>query len=177
MRSRISAERMRGELERVSSEVSRDDLTGIGNRRALATYTADLHRADSKAIAVLMIDLDSFKPINDRYGHVVGDAVLSRIASILDAGVRPTDLAIRLGGDEFLVILPGVDVAVAGQRAAALMEAVMAQPWHELGPGLKVSVSIGVGAGVLDDFESVRARADRAVYRAKRSGGGVIEIR
>jgi diguanylate cyclase (GGDEF)-like protein len=177
MRSRISAERMRAELERVSSEVSRDDLTGIGNRRALTRYTADLRRSDVKAVAVLMIDLDAFKAINDRYGHGVGDAVLSRIASILAASVRPTDLAIRLGGDEFLVILPGVDEEVAIQRAAALTAAVAAQPWPELGPGLSVAASIGVAVGPLDDFDSVRARADRAVYRAKRSGGGIVDLR
>lgn len=176
MRLRISAERMRSELERMSSEVRRDDLTGIGNRRALASYTADLHRSDAKGMSVLMIDVDAFKPVNDRYGHAVGDAVLSRLASVLDNGIRPTDLVIRLGGDEFLVILPGVDSDVAAQRASALMEAIDGQLWSELGPGLRVSVSIGVASGTLEDLESVRARADRAAYRAKRAGGGRISV-
>ncbi len=171
MRSRISTERLRRELDRVTLQVTRDDLTGIGNRRALAAFTEGLDRRGVDRIAFIMVDVDRFKEVNDRHGHDAGDDVLQRIGRVLDHGVRPVDLAVRLGGDEFLVALTGVDGDVAMERAARIMERIDAQPWHEASCGLDVTVSIGVAAGDRGDIDAIRARADRAVYESKRLGG------
>ena len=170
MRSRIAAQRLHRDLERVSLEVTRDDLTGIGNRRALAAFIADLDRLGVDRIALIMIDFDQFKDVNDRHGHHVGDAVLARIALVLDQGVRPLDLAVRLGGDEFVVVLAGVDVDVAGDRADSIMDQIDKEPWNDLSPGLRVTVSMGVAGGRRTDVDVLRAGADRAVYESKRTG-------
>ena len=176
MRARIASQRMRAELDRVSLEARRDDLTGIGNRRALASYTAELERQGTETLAVIMVDVDNFKAVNDQFGHDVGDAVLARIARVLDLGVRPADLATRFGGDEFLVMLADVETEVADQRARLLMNQIDEQPWDELAEGLRIEVSMGVAAGRLADLESIRAQADRAVYHAKHRGGGVVAV-
>jgi diguanylate cyclase (GGDEF)-like protein len=151
--------------------VTRDDLTGIGNRRALAAFAADAGRRGTDHIAVIMVDVDDFKEVNDRYGHHEGDLVLARIAQVLDQAVRPEDLAVRLGGDEFMLVLAGVDADVAGERATRIMDQIDDQPWGDLSPGLQIAVSMGVAVGRRADLDAVRARADRALYESKRSGG------
>jgi diguanylate cyclase (GGDEF)-like protein len=176
MQARIASQRMRTELDRVSLEARRDDLTGIGNRRALASYTAEVQRLGTETLAVIMVDVDNFKSVNDKFGHDVGDAVLARIAGILDLGVRPGDLAIRFGGDEFLVMLANVETEVADQRARLLMKQIDEQAWEDLAAGLRIEVSMGVAAGRLADLGAVRAQADRAVYQAKNRGGGVVAV-
>ena len=171
MQTRIAARRLRHELERVSHEVSRDDLTGIGNRRALVAFTADLDRRHVERVALIMLDIDHFKEVNDRHGHDVGDAVLSRLATILHTAVRPADLAVRLGGDEFVVVLPGAEAETAAERAEQILDQVERHPWEEISPGLRVSVSLGVAAGDRVDLDVIRGRADRSVYDSKRAGG------
>jgi diguanylate cyclase (GGDEF)-like protein len=177
MRSRIASERMRRELHRVSLEVTRDDLTGIGNRRALAAFTADLDRRAVDDIGLIMVDVDQFKDVNDSHGHHAGDAVLARIARILEQTVRPADLAVRLGGDEFMVVVSGVDLGVTHQRADAIMQAIDRHPWGDVKPGLRVTVSMGVAAGRRLDLDSVWTAADRAVYESKRAGGHRVTAR
>lgn len=174
MRSRIEAERMRSDLHRVSLEVARDDLTGLGNRRALASYAADMEGRGVGRVGVIMIDVDHFKQVNDRYGHDVGDLVLARVASILQQAVRPADIAVRLGGDEFMVVLADVDLQVASERAAAIIDHVERQSWAEIHDGLVVSLSIGVASGNRAGLDAVRAAADRAVYESKRAGGHCV---
>ena len=170
MRAQIAANRMRQDFDRVSSEVTRDDLTGIGNRRALAAFTAELEFRGVERAAVMMVDLDRFKAVNDRHGHDAGDAVLARVARVLERTVRPSDLAVRLGGDEFMVVLADVSAQVAADRAARFIAEVDRQPWEEISPGLEVTVSVGVAAGRRVALDGVRAAADRAVYESKRSG-------
>lgn len=174
MRSNIAAQRMRVEIDRLSSENRRDALTGIGNRRALDQYVAELPRRRVERVAVLMVDVDGFKKVNDGHGHDAGDSVLARIASVLEGGIRPADLAVRLGGDEFLVVLADADRATAVERADHLLRQIGGHPWQQVSPGLRVGVSVGVASGPLGEFDGVRAAADRAVYRSKRAGGGVV---
>jgi diguanylate cyclase (GGDEF)-like protein len=177
MESRIASRRMRREFDLVSLQVTRDDLTGIGNRRALVAFTTDLERRGVDQIGLIMVDIDRFKEVNDRHGHNAGDAVLTRIAVLLDDSVRPVDLAVRLGGDEFMVVLADVDVDVASERAANLIDQIDEQSWSDVNPELQVTVSMGVAAGRRVDLDSVRAGADRAVYESKRAGGHKVTRR
>jgi diguanylate cyclase (GGDEF)-like protein len=174
MISRIERAQLQQQLESLSEAANLDHLTGIANRRALATYSADLVSRRVEKVAVVMVDVDEFKLVNDGHGHNVGDQVLVRIASVLHQSVRPVDIAARLGGDEFLVVIANADAGVALQRAEAILSQIARQPWDELSEGLTVSVSIGVAAGDSAALETVRGNADRAAYYAKRKPGNWI---
>jgi diguanylate cyclase (GGDEF)-like protein len=176
MRSRMEAHRLMPVLDRLSREANMDDLTGIANRRALGMYAAKLEQLQVDRVAVIILDIDGFKGVNDRYGHPIGDSVLVRVAAILSGSVRPTDLPVRIGGDEFLVALADTDIRMARQRADRLMKVFTDQRWSDVSPSLKVTVSMGVAGGPRSDFEAIRARADRAAYRAKHGGGHSIVV-
>ncbi len=126
-------------------------------------------------LAVLFIDLDQFKPINDSHGHSVGDAVLKLVAQRLGAGVRASDTVCRRSGDEFLVLLPEISSAEAALTLAATLRAAIAEPAVIGGQALTVGVSVGIslfpehGAAVQELID----RADAAMYLAKRSDAGV----
>jgi diguanylate cyclase (GGDEF)-like protein len=151
-------------LERLSNE---DPLTGLANRRRwdddLATACAG-----GSGLAVLLLDLDHFKQLNDRHGHPGGDAALRCVAGLLSARVRGGDLVARLGGDELGVLLPGADEA----RAVALAEqlradaALLQPPGFDAGE-VTVSVGVAVAAGPPTSPEALMARADAQLYRAK----------
>jgi diguanylate cyclase (GGDEF)-like protein len=174
MRARMDGERLSAEHRSLAREVNLDDLTGIGNRRALASYLEGLHRGDEKIISLVLADLDDFKDINDRYGHAIGDAALVRVAQLLEHNIRPADVAVRLGGDEFAMVMAGVGVEVARARAESLLAQIDREPWGDLRPGLRLTLSIGVASGVLADVQEVSARADAALYGAKDAGGHSI---
>lgn len=154
-------------------ELSRtDQLTGLSNRRA---FDLELPGFIERALgvpgtlALLVMDLDEFKPVNDTLGHAEGDAVLAGVGRLLRQGVRKTDLPCRFGGDEFVVVLADVDEASAKARAETLRAAVEAMP--QPGGGLRVTTTLG---GTLyrpgesaDDF---LRRADEALNVAKRAG-------
>jgi diguanylate cyclase (GGDEF)-like protein/PAS domain S-box-containing protein len=154
-----------------------DALTGLFNRRR---FEEDLERELARARragsggALLAIDLDNFKEINDSFGHSVGDEVLIRIAELLSRRLRSTDLLSRLGGDEFVAILPGSGSRAAFRVAASLLEALEAQAAQRPGPGAE-SVTASIGIVTFDGREGVSAaellaRADIAMYDAKRAG-------
>lgn len=149
-----------------------DGLTGLANRRQLeARAQAALAGPASQAPAVclLMIDVDRFKQINDTHSHLVGDAVLRGIAGVLDAHTRPADLAARLAGDEFVLLLHEADAAHAGAVALRLQQAVAAHDWHTLAAGLQVGISVGVGTALAGDtLADLLRRADAAMYADKR---------
>jgi diguanylate cyclase (GGDEF)-like protein len=144
-----------------------DPLTGLRNRAGFAAGMADLRtRLPAEATAsVLVCDIDLFKRINDTHGHIVGDTVLVEVARRLQRGLRPEDLACRFGGEEFVAVLPGLPLPDAMERAEQLRLAVAASPVC----GSAVTVSIGVANGTFDTDQLI-ARADEALYRAKRSG-------
>jgi diguanylate cyclase (GGDEF)-like protein len=175
MRAGIEVESRRREHEQLRHQVLVDDLTGLANRRGYQSYLAELRQPEDPGdFGVMMVDVDHFKAVNDRFGHDVGDAVLRRIGEVLAAHVRPVDLAARLGGDEFVVVLAHPPPGVAEARAEEIIEAVRRHPWDGVAPGLDVSVSIGVHRGRAGDIRALRAAADRLLYAAKRSGRGRV---
>ena len=163
-------ERNRRLLERVSLEARIDPLTGLLNRRGFderaAVELAHLRR-DPSPCAMVTIDIDYFKRVNDEWGHDVGDRVLRHIGSLLRAHARDVDVLARFGGEEFVVLLPGTDAA----GASAFAERVRAALAHEPGDLPAVRVSAGVSVGTAATGLTMLARhSDTALYEAKRAG-------
>ncbi len=155
------------------SEAVIDQLTGMLNRHALVGRTRELAQqseVSGQPIGIVIGDLDHFKTVNDTLGHTVGDAVLTDVAYLMRKQLRAFDLAYRLGGEEFLVLLPGADLEQTEKMAELLRQEVAA---GEVGGGQHVSMSFGVSAsadGSVFDYSKVFAEADAALYQAKRSG-------
>lgn len=150
-----------------------DPLTGVGNRRALE---AEVPAGD---YSLLSLDLDFFKRVNDTFGHASGDEVLRRTAAAIGSSVRDGDLVYRLGGEEFLVVLPRATAEVAGQIAERIRGAVAALNLTGWAPGGSVTLSVGVStaAAVLtSSFEEVLARADGALYASKDLGRDRVTV-
>jgi diguanylate cyclase (GGDEF)-like protein len=168
----LSTPLMRSDIEHRSDAVI-DQLTGMLNRKALSTRVAELAQQSEvtgEAVGVIIGDLDHFKAINDTRGHSVGDVVLKEVAYHLRKQLRAFDLAYRLGGEEFLVLLPGSELDQCAALAEQLREAVAQQA---VASGVAVTMSFGVGAsryGDVFEYEEVFKEADAALYRAKRNG-------
>jgi diguanylate cyclase (GGDEF)-like protein len=125
-------------------------------------------------LSVILIDVDHFKPINDTYGHLAGDAVLRRIAEILAHHTRSTDVTGRWGGEEFLVIAPQTSLENAAKMAEKLRSGIAGTQFPITG---QKTISLGVAAySPGDDMKKLLARADAALYRAKRSGRDRVEL-
>ena len=166
------AARLRLHFERAATV---DGLTGLRNRRWLDdAFARQLTRTlrTGRTSSLLMIDVDGFKQINDAFGHLIGDAVLCRVARTLAERLRPHDLLARYAGDEFLLMLPECDIDEATALADRLRQAVMAaaaDPGHE--PLPPTTISIGVATARLSDsLPALIGLADSALYRAKESG-------
>ena len=174
----ISDRRDASERQRLA--LSCDHLTGIANRRAL--YEAGASELARRArtprpLSLILFDADHFKQVNDRHGHAAGDAVLRHLAATLTAGLREVDVAARLGGEEFAVLLPSTDLDGAAAVADRLRVAISAQPLEWNGSTIAFTVSGGVAA-VLDSdrgLDDLIQRADEALYRAKAAGRDRIE--
>jgi diguanylate cyclase (GGDEF)-like protein len=168
----LSTPLMRSDIQHRSDAVI-DQLTGMLNRKALDTRAAELAQQSEvtgEPVGVIVGDLDRFKSINDTHGHAVGDVVLKEVAYALRKQLRAFDLAYRIGGEEFLVLMPGSDLDRSRELAERLREAVCAEP---VAGGVAVTMSFGVSAsrpGERFSYEAVFARADAALYEAKRSG-------
>jgi diguanylate cyclase (GGDEF)-like protein len=170
MESLIDVERLSAEHAELQQHAFLDDLTGLANRRALARFTQGLIGRGVQTAAVALVDLDRFKLVNDGHGHGIGDAVLQRMAGLLRAGIRDQDLVVRLGGDEFLILLTMPDHGAARRRCEAIVDSIAGCPWEEISAGLRVTASVGVAVGSLERFDEVCAAADAALYRAKKAG-------
>jgi diguanylate cyclase (GGDEF)-like protein len=155
------------------SEAFIDQLTGLLNRNALARRTGELAQQSAvsgEPIGVVVGDLDCFKEINDTDGHAVGDAVLKEVAYLLRKRLRAFDLAYRLGGEEFLILLPGANLEQAESKAEALRQAVAEERFAN-NRGLTMSFGVSASArGTQFDYEIVFTEADAALYEAKRAG-------
>ncbi len=166
--------------QRLETERDLDHLTGLLNRRALHERAERLVRcpeADREPLVVMFADLDRFKAINDNHGHHVGDRVLADVGSLIAGAVRDTDLVARYGGDEFLLILRGTNLAEAGALAERLQQALA--EWSRR-QNIDLSFSIGLGQypDHGPDLKTVIERVDQAMYQGKlvRGGGGILEV-
>ncbi len=174
MQSLLQVERLRSEHDLLSQHAYLDDLTRLGNRRALYRHVDGLVARGVTSVAVVVLDIDHFKAVNDTYGHVAGDETLSRLAGLLRTAVRVNDLAVRIGGDESMLVLPGTGSAAARRRAETILDAIQAAPWEEITPGLNVTASVGLACGDPHQLTTIILAADEALYRSKAAGGNVL---
>jgi diguanylate cyclase (GGDEF)-like protein len=169
---------MRSDMARVTAELSRladeDSLTGLANRRAAErALSVALEGPNPAPLALLFIDIDHFKAINDRYGHAMGDRVLRECAQLMRQGSRSQDVAARWGGEEFLLILMGADAARATEIAERLRIAVERFDWRTIDATLSVTLSVGLASSAETqgaNAAELLALADSRVYSAKASG-------
>ena len=173
--------RLRENERQLQALAHTDPLTGLANRLlhdARLDQSMQHARRSRGQIALLLIDLDHFKAINDSHGHAIGDEVLRATAERLRAAVREVDTVARIGGDEFVVVLTALGGAADAERLAEKLVAGMREPMRVLGMPLECSASVGValfGGGVLTPAELMR-RADRALYAAKEAGRGCYRM-
>lgn len=163
--------------QELKRQASTDDLTGVANRRSLMQRLAlEFERVrqpgSGHRCAVLAVDLDLFKLVNDRHGHAAGDAVLQHAATLMRRVTRQHDLVARSGGEEFTLVLPDTGHDEAAALAERLRAGLQAQPLPYQAQSLAVTVSVGVSLILQDDasLDAVLARADAALYRAKAAG-------
>lgn len=176
---RVAAEQVRRDSERLRHLADTDALTGLLNRRGLqAVVTSALKSVrDDRLMGLFLIDLDGFKPINDRYGHHAGDTVLIEVANRLSGQVRSTDSVARTGGDEFVVIVGELPDAATAQRVGEKLMQALLTPMTVNAEECRVGATIGYTLAPLDGqgIESLLARADRAMYAGKQAGKGQLQ--
>ena len=172
--ARAELQSQRKQLDILLSEVRTDPLTGLANRRSLdedLSRRLDQWRRNQTPLSFLMLDVDRFKELNDKYGHPAGDRVLTELARIVDLDLREMDLSARYGGEEFAILLPDTTLEDAGQVAERLRMAIAAGTCEYQGQRLKVTVSVGVTTAMPDDSQQTLVqRADSALYGAKHGG-------
>jgi diguanylate cyclase (GGDEF)-like protein/PAS domain S-box-containing protein len=166
----------RANAEALAERATHDQLTGLPNRALLEDRLAQaLARSERHhtPVAVLFVDLDRFKPVNDRYGHQVGDQILREIGRRIGRTMRADDTSARLGGDEFVVVAEGLDRDQAAAIAERIVEAV-SEPVVIDGARVSVGASVGIAWSATGSAEPAEliAAADHAMYEAKRSGSG-----
>lgn len=164
----------------------RDSLTAAYNRRYLDQRLAELlaeHSADprSPGIAVALVDLDLFKDVNDRHGHLIGDRVLRQVVRLLQSELPNGGFCARYGGEEFVLVLPATTAQAAVSCVERTRRRVAAHPWTMLAPDLRVTISAGVvhigGGDYPADTELCLGLADEALYAAKRAGRNAVSYR
>lgn len=159
-------------LDELAKLASHDGLTGVLNRRGFderMRIEATRHVRTGEAVALLLVDIDRFKDVNDRHGHVVGDRVLRRVAGDLCSSVRALDAVARLGGEEFAVLLP----STTAEQGLVLAERLLVRVacWHsQTGPAVTISIGVADSGSAGLSSEQLIEAADRALYEAKRAG-------
>ena len=171
-----SLQLLKSNAQRLRDVASRDALTGAFNRHFLDQMSARLVEdalGKANSLAIVLLDIDHFKKVNDTYGHDAGDTVLKTFTSLVQKQLRVSDVFFRLGGEEFIAVLPGADAAVAFAVAERLRTGVEATPF-ELPDGREIAVTTSLGIAMLegesDTMQQLVKRADQALYRAKREG-------
>ncbi|MBN8944105.1 MAG: PleD family two-component system response regulator [Rhizobiales bacterium] len=177
VRKKRYTERLRDNVQQSMEMAITDGLTGLHNRRYMESHLGTLVEQAAmrgKPLSVLILDIDFFKSVNDTYGHDAGDEVLREFAARVRKNVRGIDLACRLGGEEFVVIMPDTDAGVASIVAERIRARVAGEPFpiHKGARAIDITVSIGMAQRRSSDdgADVVIKRADQALYRAKRDG-------
>jgi diguanylate cyclase (GGDEF)-like protein len=179
-RDLMQANLLLGEANKILVEqASRDSLTNLLNRRKgwdFMDYEEEKSRRTQKPIGVVLLDLDRFKTINDTLGHEVGDRVLKATSQCLAETLRATDILIRWGGEEFLVVMPEADAEGVSLAAEKIRKAIEQRPWEETN-GTPVTTSIGATVKTpKDSWDAAVRAADRALYQAKEQGRNQVSF-
>jgi two-component system cell cycle response regulator len=179
LRARVRAAlRMKFMMDLLAKKAQIDALTGLWNRRYFdqrLQAEISLARRSSRPLAVLMLDLDHFKQMNDTYGHPMGDEVLRRVAQLLSDSVRTEDIVCRYGGEEFAIIAPNINGGAPGM-ADRLRRSVEAMKFTFGGTDVAVTISIGVAGANEKPDETLVEQADAALYLAKQNGRNRVEV-
>ncbi len=176
VRRKRYADRLRSNVQQSMEMALTDGLTGLYNRRYFETHLETLMEKaveSRRPLGVIMVDIDHFKRINDTYGHDAGDDVLRQFARRLQASVRGIDLACRYGGEEFVIVMPDADIAVARTVGERLLTHIAGEPFLVSNGQRLIDVTVSVGVAELQDGDRadlILKRADEALYRAKREG-------
>jgi diguanylate cyclase len=174
--TRYRLEEQAQEVDHARREARTDPLTGMANRKALNEklhVTLNDWQRERQPFALMLIDLDRFKLINDAHGHPAGDFVLKKISSWLREWVREGDFVGRYGGDEFAVLLPGAQLSVGMDRAETIRRSVAERATQMRVHGEQISISLSIGVAAprpSDHVESILQRADEALYKSKHRG-------
>ncbi|PIV72646.1 MAG: diguanylate cyclase response regulator [Rhodobacteraceae bacterium CG17_big_fil_post_rev_8_21_14_2_50_65_11] len=180
LRRKRQSDRLRATVEAGLELAVTDSLTGLHNRRYALRRLDRMLAAPGRGVAVMMLDLDHFKAVNDSHGHAAGDAVLAEVARRLRDVLRPGDLLARLGGEEFIVALRDTDSDSALHCAERLREAVGSSPVTIPGRAGQIPVTMSVGLAMGHDRtepgEDLIARADRALYASKHEGRNIVTL-
>jgi diguanylate cyclase (GGDEF)-like protein len=165
-------EQLEGLQEQLRDQADRDWLTGLHNRRFLARELERLNGEQPLGpYSLAVLDLDHFKAVNDRYGHDTGDRVLVRVAGLLLEILRGSDIVVRTGGEEFVILMPFTHASAAVAACERVRRAISDEPWDRIAEGVHVTASVGVAsAGQTSRLEQLAKLADRRLYDAKREG-------
>jgi len=180
IRRKFYQDRFRSDLTSALELALTDPLTSLYNQRYLRRHLAGLMQSgQGRPIAVLMIDVDHFKIVNDQYGHANGDVALRLISEVFRENIRAFDSLARYGGEEFVVVMPGSnpdDAAAAAERLRLAVETVVFEPSQGIRHNLSVSVGVSCSCGEVDTPELLLHTADLALYEAKRRGRNRVEL-
>ncbi|MGE0226428.1 MAG: diguanylate cyclase, partial [Acetobacteraceae bacterium] len=180
IRRKFYQDRLRLDLGTALELALTDPLTGLYNQRYLRRHlTGLLETGAGRALAVLMVDIDHFKSVNDRYGHATGDQALREVATTLRANTRVFDSVARYGGEEFVVVMPGShldDATAAAERLRAAAQEIVLETAPLAPPTLSISIGVACSGTVPTTVDALLMAADQALYAAKRGGRNRVEV-
>ncbi len=183
LKRRRYTEQLRDNVAQSMEMAVTDALTGLYNRRYMETHLGtliDQSASRGKTLALLVIDIDFFKAVNDSHGHDVGDQVLQEFAERIRSNVRSIDMACRLGGEEFVIVMPDTDMSLAFRIGERLRQIIASAPFviDTIDMPLDITISVGVASleNAADTQEDILKRADQALYQAKRDGRNRVVV-
>jgi len=174
------AENVQEFIEKERKQARKDALTGLPNRMAyneILNYQLENFKRYDTPLSLVVCDLDHFKGVNDNYGHLAGDKVLTLVAKILSKGTRSADFVTRYGGEEFAIIVPSTKADETAQAMDKIRRIICKSPFNYRGEPISISMSFGISEARVDDSaELLFSRADGALYAAKKAGRNTVKI-